>query len=135
MVTRDSLAKLFRFAIAGGLSTLLYMIFAFTLGAVFSMKFIYIHVAAFALAVPFSYFLQSGFTFQYKGSHKKSSWRFLMTTLTAFIVTTLVSFVLVDIWGMPQWIGIVTVAFIVPIISFISMRYWVFVDTRQTTET
>jgi putative flippase GtrA len=128
MNTITSLAKMFRFVIAGGVSTIFYVIFAFILSINLTTEFLYIHILAFCLAIPFSYFLQKDFTFQLKGQHRAASWRFLTTTLVAFTITTLISFLLVDIWLVAQWGYILMVAVTVPVISFISMRYWVFVD-------
>jgi putative flippase GtrA len=130
MVARHTFLKLCRFGIAGGASTLLYALFAFILSSIFSIKFIYIHLTAFFMAIPFSYLMQRGFTFRHKGSHKKTSWRFLITTLAALGVSSLTSFYLVDIADAPEWIGIATVMLIVPLTSYAAMSYWVFRDKK-----
>lgn len=133
MGNKELILRLVRFAIAGGASTALYGIFAFTLSMAIHTKFIYIHALSFALAIPFSYMLQKKFTFRHNGSHKKTAWRFLITTGAAFLITSVTSFFLVDVWYMPEWLGIVIVMLIVPIISFITMSCWVFVN-RMTAD-
>lgn len=131
MISKESISRLFRFAIVGGTSTLLYALIAYILTFIFSGKFIYIHIAAYCLAVPFSYFAQRGFTFRHKGSHKTTSWRFLIANLVALTVSSFVSFYLVDIAGLHEWFGIFIAMIVVPVMSFATMSYWVFVDRRQ----
>lgn len=133
MRDKELILRLVRFAIAGGTSTALYGIFAFILSSAIDTKFLYIHALSFALAIPFSYMLQKKFTFRHNGAHKQTAWRFLITTGAAFLITSATSFFLVDVWHMAEWMGIVIVMFIVPVISFITMSCWVFVN-RMTTD-
>ena len=130
-ITKDFLSKLFRFAVAGGTATLLYLALSFIVNALTAWPFMLIHVLSFALAIPCSYLLQKIFTFRHKGAHKQALWRFLVTVFTTFGVSTFAAHYAVGVLGAAHWIGFVTVAIIVPLISFICMQFWVFVERKS----
>ena len=118
--------RLIRFAISGGLSTILYGVFAVLFGFLTSFSAMTSHIVAYILCVPVSYLLQRNFTFKHKGNHKIAVPKFITAFIAAFAISTITVEILVNNLGFAKEIGTISVMIIVPIVSYLTMQLWVF---------
>lgn len=117
--------ELLRFAISGGISTLLYGVLAFALEKITELSPLSIHFIAFFLCLPVSYMLQRVFTFSFKGSVSRSAFKFVVLSALSMVVgagiVALVSF----LGYAPYW-GTLAVMVAIPSTSYITMKIWVY---------
>ncbi len=119
------IAQLFRFAVSGGLSTLLYGVFSIFLTYFTTWSVNGVHALSFLLCVPVSYLLQRSFTFRFDGTYTKSLIRFFMLMLTTFAISV-VAVNVVDGLGYHRLVGVISVMVVVPITSYLAMQHWIF---------
>jgi putative flippase GtrA len=128
---REFAFKLLRFGVVGGSATLLYGIFVLALHAMLPLPPLAEHSAAYALAVPVSYLGQRTFTFRYRGPEFRAMRRFLLTVVLAYVVSTVAVYLCGAILGLPFYYGTVVTMGIVPVISFLTMLLWVFIEPKE----
>jgi putative flippase GtrA len=123
---RELAQKIVRFAMVGGLSSLLYLVFTWVLVDSAAMHPVAGTVVGYLLVIPVNFLLQKHFTFRSNAAAATELPRFLFVhamniLLSAGIMALIVSTLeLAPIWGM-----LATVA-VVPIIVFIVLDFWVF---------
>jgi putative flippase GtrA len=122
--------KLIRFALAGGLATALYGLFAVLLHQVLDVSNLAIHTMAFVLAIPVSYLGQSLFTFRYRGARTPALGRFAVVSLAAFLASSAATHA-AAVSGAHFIVGVVVTMLIVPLVSFFAMLLWVFADRQK----
>ena len=120
-----TVAQLVRFALSGGLATILYAVVAIGLARATELDAIAVHVLAYFICIPMSYLLQRGYTFRHTGSRAVSGLRFLVVATTAFLAST-VAVILAEMAELPPNAGTLAVIVIVPTTSYLMMRMWVF---------
>jgi putative flippase GtrA len=84
---RSELLKLMRFGAVGLSSALLYGLPASALIHA-GVGLVSAHCIAYAVAIPYSYFAQRGFTFRSNQSHATTLPRFLLTNAVCFLLST-----------------------------------------------
>lgn len=86
-------------------------------------------VPAFLVALMVSYGLNYRWTFAATGSHRVTLPRFFVVALNGFFLNLLITWLVVDILG--GWYGYALLAavVVVPLITFVLSRYWVFRET------
>lgn len=82
------------------------------------------HLLAFAVANVFSYALNSKLTFKV-GLSFKAYTRFLLASLLSLVLTLLLA-TAVEWYGAHYLIGFALIVVLVPLMSFMVMRFWVF---------
>lgn len=87
------------------------------------------HLLAFSIANVFSYLMNSWLTFQVRFS-LKGYLRFLVASLLSLGLTLLLA-KLVDLYGAHYLVGFALIVVLVPLMSFLVMKFWVF-SVRQT---
>jgi putative flippase GtrA len=125
------IARILRFGAVGSLCTFVYLGVVLTLARMTPLPPLANHVLAFGALVPVSYFLQKGFTFRYAGPHRYSLPRFVVANSLAFLASTAGVAIAKQQFGLGEigTIGIVVV--IIPIMSFLTMMLWVFIDPNR----
>jgi putative flippase GtrA len=118
--------KLARFAAVGASSSLLYALLVSALLRVHD-GLIAVHCVAYALAIPYSYFAQRGFTFRSSRSHVVSFPRFLLTNAFSFLLSTGIV-ALAAALQLAAAIAVAAVIIIVPLINYLCLNIWVFPD-------
>jgi putative flippase GtrA len=125
--------KLCRFALVGLSSTLLYALFVALLLSLGAEPLLAVHCIAFALAIPYAYFAQRGFTFRYTGPHADALSRFLITTLVGFLLSTGVV-AAAQALHYSDVIAVAAVVVLVPAFNFLCMLSWVFAERDRSVQ-
>ena len=121
---RTQLLKLMRFGAVGLSSSLLYGLMASALIHA-HVRLVVAHCIAYALAIPFSYFAQRGFTFRSSRSHVMSFPRFLLTNAVSFLLSTGIVAMSTAL-QIPAAAAIMAVIVFVPLINYLCLNQWVF---------
>lgn len=116
--------KLVRFGAVGLSSSLLYGLLASLLLRM-HVGLVIAHCIAYALAIPYSYVAQRGFTFRSSHSHLISLPRFLLTNVLSFLLSTGIVAMATAV-QLPAAVAIATVIIVVPLINYLCMNAWVF---------
>lgn len=127
---RTQLLKLMRFGAVGLSSSLLYGLMASALIHA-HLELVVAHCIAYALAIPFSYFAQRGFTFRSSRSHVMSFPRFLLTNAVSFLLSTAIV-AMSTAFQIPAAAAIAAVIVFVPLINYLFLNAWVFPDHPST---
>lgn len=123
---RAQLLRLVRFAAVGLSSSLLYGLLA-SLLLHFHAGLLLAHCTAYALAIPYSYFAQRGFTFRSSHAHMVSFPRFLLTNAVSFLLSTGIVAAATAL-QLRAAVAIAAVIIIVPLLNYLCMSAWVFPD-------
>lgn len=123
---RELALRIVRFAMVGGLSSLLYLVFAWWLIDLVSIPPIQGTVAAYALVVPINFLLQKHFTFRSAAAASAELPRFLLVHGMNIALSAGIMALITTVWGLaPIWGMLATVA-IVPVLVFLALEVWVF---------
>jgi putative flippase GtrA len=118
-----------RFALIGGLSTLIYAISAFVLSGSAGAPFlppVAASVGAYAIAAAFSYAGHKYFTFVSPGAHRLELPRFLTLAASGLLIAMAVPLLLSEMLGLPPAIPILATCIAVPVVNYVMMGRWVF---------
>jgi putative flippase GtrA len=126
---RARLGKFARFAIVGGLSTLLYGIVSASLIANDHVSPTAGSAIGYLASIPFNYALQRGFAFQSRNPPRSEFGRYLLVHASNLALSTLSMHAITAWLHAEYWIGIVATMLLVPVIVFIVLDRWVF-NTR-----
>ncbi len=122
-----------RFGTVGAAATLFYAVLVAIFGFTIGIAPLYAHGLAYLFAIPLSYIGQRKWAFRHKGSKRASFFRFLVAALSAFIISTaLVMLILAA--GYPAILGTLCTMVVVPSVSFVVMRFWVFKEPQDNEE-
>lgn len=137
---RDSgvLGQLVRFAVAGGLSTLVFSIIYWPL-ATYGHRIgdiggraawpVAANVLGYLGAMVSGYFLHSRWSFQghgERGDFARTGGRFFAVSLVSFGLNTAFVAILTGPLHGPTWWPLVPIVFVTPLVTFALNRYWVF---------
>ena len=115
-----------RFAVVGIATTLLHTGTALTVNQALGFNTVLSNICGFSVAVLFSFTLNTIWSFQ-KNISSVYLIRFLTVNCLTFFIIILLSN-LSDRFGLQPLYGIIMVAFTVPVISFISHKYWTYAN-------
>ena len=118
--------SLIRFGMSGGLATLTHIAVFVALVEWFQMRPLFAAVPAFLAAVSVSYSLNYRWTFKAQGPHQVLLPRYVLVTLTGFLLNLLITYLFVDV--MQLWYGyaLMAIILIIPAATFLLSRFWVF---------
>ena len=118
-------AKLLRFAIVGGLSTLLHAALTWCLVSLLHAAPVAATVAGYLLAIPPNFLLQRNFAFRANAAIRRQLPRFLLLHAANIACSAMVMRWALDSgWSYLVGIGLVMVA--IPLLSFVIMNTWIF---------
>jgi putative flippase GtrA len=126
MSARARLAELARFGIVGISATLAYLVIAFILDWLLPIATVYISFLAYALAATISFFGHRIFTFSKPGLVRNQAPRFVLSTIIGCGIAILIP---AFFYLLPPSVTYIMVAIIVPIISFIMLKFFVFSES------
>jgi putative flippase GtrA len=124
------LGQLVRFAIAGGISTVIYAAVYMPL-----VTWVFPHMAvaavpfAFAVAVTCGFFLHSAWSFKGHGTRDSSGRqhvKFVTVQGAGLVLNALFTWVLADLMKLPDWVPLIPVVLVTPLVTFSLNRQWVF---------
>lgn len=125
------IAQFIRFGISGGLSTLCYGIFTLLLTYITPWSPFLLHTVAYLLSIPISYLMQRDFSFRDRGSKLKSFKKFVIAIFFTFLLSSILIFITASI-GAPPWAGTVLVMVVVPLVSYMIMKHWIFLEKKDS---
>lgn len=125
------LGQLVRFGVAGGIATLIYSAVYLPLALfVFPREQAVLAVPiAFAAAVTAGYFLHSGWSFKGHGTREKGPGqkaKFVFVQSVGLGLHAAITWIVTDVLGQPAWVPLIPGLLIVPLVTFVLNRQWVF---------
>lgn len=122
-------AQLVRFAITGGLVTVLAIIIYWVLATPFKVAPLLANLTGYAAAMASGYLLHSRWSFRghgERGSPAARGGRFLIVSLISLALNSLWVWAATDWLGGPTWWPVVPMLFVTPLVTFALNRNWVF---------
>lgn len=116
--------RLVRFALTGGLATMVHIIVAFLCLHSLQATVFVANIAGFISAFLFSYLLQSLFVFRKKLS-LSNALRFFMVQFCALLVAQLISELFQDT---NSYLRVLLVVFMIPAVTYIIHKFWTYSD-------
>ncbi len=123
--------QLVRFGVAGGIATLIYSAVYLPLAMlVFAREQAVLAVPiAFAVAVTAGYFLHSGWSFKDHGTRRSGPGqkaKFVFVQGIGLGLHAAITWFATDVLGQPAWVPLIPGLLIVPVVTFVLNRQWVF---------
>jgi len=87
---------------------------------------------AYMLMIPLAYFAHRIITFRSSAVHKVAFPRFVVTSLMGVALSWAIPYLASRLFAAPHWLAFLAVCVIVPTLSFVTTRAWVFVGARRT---
>ena len=119
--------KIVRYGFIGGISTLIHIIVAFLYLHFVANSILFSNVSGFLSAFAFSYMVQSHFVFEHKLSLSKA-WRYFIVQVVALMV----SIVVAKYIPLDNYLRVIVVAFILPLMTFFIHKLWTFSTPKET---
>lgn len=119
-------AKLFRFGLAGGLSTLFYGVCVWCLVYLIALPPVVASIMAYLAAIPVSFILQRRFAFRSSGNARAEWPRFLLVQGSNLVASTATMYLVVNVFHANPTIGVLVTMLVIPLLSFVMMHLWVF---------
>lgn len=91
------------------------------------------NAASFSLAVLVQYVLQSTWTFQRPLMAEKQWMKFATLVGAGFIYSAILTSFVGPTFGWPGWVAATVCAVTLPVINYVTMRFWVYSNTKQGT--
>ncbi len=86
---------------------------------------------AFSCALLLSYLLNRAWTYRARGRHRRQLPRFAVVSLAGYGLNAAIMALVTELLGLRYLFGIALVVMVIPSLSFLSHRYWTFVDERK----
>ena len=88
-------------------------------------------LVAFSCALSLSYLLNRAWTYQARGRHRRQLPRFAVVCFAGYGLNAAIMALVTNLFGLSYLFGIAVVVMVLPSLSFLSHRYWTFVDERK----
>jgi putative flippase GtrA len=122
-----SLPRVVRFGIIGAVTTGGYALLAL-LGKAAGIPVVAASLCAYLAMMAFSYFGHRHLTFESERPHREAASRFVALNLFGLLLSLAVPWLLCDRIGLSASVGLLTVAVLVPLSSFVGQSLFVFPD-------
>ncbi|PKF51304.1 GtrA family protein [Enterovibrio nigricans] len=119
--------RIVRFALTGGLATLMHVVAAFAMIHFFMTPVFVANVIGFACAFFLSYFLQSTFVFKQHLS-LNNAFRFFTVQFSALVISQLISEIF---QGSSPYLRVLIVVFLIPLVTYIIHKIWTFSEPAK----
>ncbi len=86
---------------------------------------------AFSCALSLSYLLNRAWTYQARGRHRRQLPRFAVVSFAGYGLNAAIMALVTNLFGLSYLFGIAVVVMVLPSLSFLSHRYWTFVDEKK----
>jgi len=121
-----SLFRFARFAVVGGVSSLVYVGLVMLFIAGFHLNSNLSAALGYALSVPVNYIAHRKFSFRSAQKKKQEVPRFVLVHLCNMAISVGGMFGAVNGLGLPSWMGAASAAVLVPLSTFLALHLWVF---------
>jgi len=115
-----------KFSIVGIAATILHLLIALSLVAYYDVYPLVANFIAFLCAFMVSFLGNFHWTFHVAIDQRIALAKFFAVTLVAFVVNNVLLMVLLNATSLPKQWAVVVAAMVVPLVTFISSRLWVF---------
>ena len=89
---------------------------------------------SYLLMIPLAYFAHRIITFRSSAVHKVAFPRFVVTSCMGVALSWVIPYLASRLFAAPHWLSFLAVCVIVPTLSFVTTRAWVFVEARRTSD-
>lgn len=86
---------------------------------------------AFSCALTLSYLLNRAWTYRARGRHRRQLPRFAVVSLAGYGLNAAIMALVTKLLGLSYLFGIAVAVMVLPSLSFLSHRYWTFVDEKK----
>jgi putative flippase GtrA len=128
--TRAKLAMLARYALAGGLTSLVYIII-YTTCVHFDVVRYLASAIAYGCALLFQYFAHGIFTFGHRQTPKGKLWRYLFAVGCGFILAASISQANMKLYVLPDLVVSLIVMLVVATTNFLFFTFWVYASDSK----
>jgi putative flippase GtrA len=133
-ISRPHVRQLIVFCAVGVSLAMLYFVIASAGSSALGLDAAISSVAAYVLLVPFGYFAHRIITFRSSAFHKVAFPRFVAMQCMGVALSWLIPIAATRLFAAPRWLAFLAVCVIVPMLSFVTARAWVFVGGRDTAD-
>jgi len=84
--------------------------------------------------IPLAYFAHRIITFRSSAVHRVAFPRFVVTSCMGVALSWVIPYLASHLFAAPPWLAFLAVCVIVPALSFVTTRAWVFVGTRRVSQ-
>ena len=128
----EELRQAIVFCVVGVLLALIYFVVAYAGTSGIGLKPEIASACAYLLMIPLAYFAHRIITFRSSAVHRVAFPRFVVTSCLGVALSWVIPYVASQLFAAPHWIAFLGVCVIVPTLSFVTTRAWVFVETRAS---
>lgn len=86
---------------------------------------------AFSCALVLSYLLNRAWTYQAEGRHRRQLPRFVLVSFAGYGLNAAIMALVTEMLGRHYLMGVAVVVTVIPLLSFLSHRYWTFSDEEK----
>lgn len=123
-----------RYAVAGGLTSLVYII-VYNLMVYMGLVRFFSSNLAYGAALLFQYSAHGKFTFGHRETKPGTLWRYLIAVGVGFLIAALISQANTKLYDLPDLVVSVIVMVIVACTNFLFFNFWVYADHKERPET
>jgi putative flippase GtrA len=114
------------FCVVGVTLALIYFVVAYTAMSAVGLDPEIASVCSYLLMIPFGYFAHRIITFRSSAVHRVAFPRFVVTSGMGVALSWVIPYLASHLFAAPHWISFLGVCVIVPALSFVTTRAWVF---------
>ncbi len=123
--------SVFRFGVVGVIATALHVSIGLALYNILDVSALWANFIAFCLSFSVSYAGNYGWTYKSTAAHRSSLPRFFVATMLALALNQGIVFVVTDLLQGSYPVALVLVVTLVPPVSYVLGRFWVFRNTER----
>lgn len=124
-------AKLLRFALVGGLSTLAYGLFTWSLVERGGFTPLAATLLGYLLCIPLNFLLHRGFTFRSEDAVQRQAPRYLLVHGGNILASLAAMYLATDVLRVDYRWGVLATMTLVPVLMFLMLDSWVFRKQRR----
>ena len=133
-IRKTTLARLVRFAIVGGFSTITFLLAQYVFVGLLALPVMAGPTLSFAISLAVSYFGHHAITFRRSGAHFRYGPKFVVVTALMLIVSNLMAYGMVTISGANYLWSSALIALVYPAGSFVLQNLWVFAERTASND-
>ena len=122
------------FGVVGVSLALIYFVMAYAGSSGIGLQPAIASFCAYLLMIPLAYFAHRIITFRSSALHSVALPRFVVTSGMGVALSWVIPYLASKLFAAPHWLAFLAVCVIVPALSFVTTRAWVFVGTRGTSQ-
>jgi putative flippase GtrA len=118
--------RIIRFSLVGICATFVYILVSILANEIFRITPVLASILAQIAGFVVSYFGHSVYSFQVKADHRLFLRRFALITSLTFVLSTSATWLIADVGRFSPRVAIAVVAVLIPFVSYLCNRFWVF---------